>query len=186
MMVIYNAEKLVAFKHPRTSSQTEKKVSKGIKPGAKDGHKKQLNSFKQAPMSSTGGPTSLGVTSEEGAHPQVSSGMSAFSNLKPIYSTSVIIHYESASGYEALADSTAEANPKISAPNDSLPPQQGKDEGTKNYSLDHMVADTDPNVLANKTKSVSDGLETIFTTPKTINVTKPSEEIKFREIKLED
>nr|GFD10690.1 hypothetical protein [Tanacetum cinerariifolium] len=28
--------------------------------------------------------------------------------------------------------------------------------------------------------------ETIFTTPKTINVTKPSEEIKFREIKLED
>ncbi|GJZ85456.1 hypothetical protein Tco_0650795 [Tanacetum coccineum] len=70
-----------------------------------------------------GGPTYLGVTSE-GAHPQLSSGMSAFSNLKPIYSASVIVHSVSASEYDASAYSTAEADPRESGPNDSLPPQQ--------------------------------------------------------------
>ncbi|GJZ70291.1 hypothetical protein Tco_0633841 [Tanacetum coccineum] len=105
-----------------------------------------------------GGPTSLGVTSKEGAHPQLSS-----------------------------ANST-EVDPKTSAPNDSLPIQQGKDEGTKNYSLDHIFAGTDPNVLADKTKYVSDGLETFLATLETgtKNVVKPSEEIKCEEIKIED
>ncbi|GJR39068.1 hypothetical protein Tco_1214752 [Tanacetum coccineum] len=37
-----------------------------------------------------GGPTSLGATSEEGSHPQLSSGMSAFILIKPIYSASFI------------------------------------------------------------------------------------------------
>nr|GEV60538.1 hypothetical protein [Tanacetum cinerariifolium] len=188
MVAICNAENPMAFKAPRTSSQTKTKVSQGIKPGAKDGHKKQSTSSKQPPMSSseatkgesskshtssktgpskkkescstkdsnpshplvstpidTGmhkydqqaadGPTSLGVTSEEGAHPQLSSG------------------------YDALADSTAEVDPGTSAPNDYLPSQQGKDKGTKNYSLNYIFAGTDPNVLADKTKPVSDRLE---------------------------
>ncbi|GKA12487.1 hypothetical protein Tco_0692033 [Tanacetum coccineum] len=43
-----------------------------------------------------GGPTSLGATSEEGAHPQLSSG------------------------HDASADSTAEADLGLSAPNDSI------------------------------------------------------------------
>ncbi|GKA20817.1 hypothetical protein Tco_0700806 [Tanacetum coccineum] len=105
--------------------------------------------------------------------------MSAFSNLKPIYSASVIIHSKSASGYDALADSTAKADPETSAPNDSLPPQHGKDEGTKNYSLDHIFACTNPNVLADKTKSVSDWLETVLTTPETgtRNAAKPKDDI---------
>nr|GEU36821.1 hypothetical protein [Tanacetum cinerariifolium] len=102
--------------------------------------------------------------------------------------TSVIIYFESASGYDALADSTVEADPKTSAPNDSFHPQQGKDEGTKNYSLDHIFVDSGPNVLVDKTKSVSDGLETVLTTLETgtNNAPKPIEEIKYREIKLED
>ncbi|GKE10632.1 hypothetical protein Tco_1414183 [Tanacetum coccineum] len=140
-----------------------------------------------------GGPTSLGVTSKEGAHPQLSSGMSAFSKLKAIYSASVIIRSESASGYDASTNSTIEVDPGTFAPNDSLPPQQGKDEGgkdegTKNYSLDHIFTGTDPNVLADKTKYVSDGLETVLATTKTRtkNDVKPSEEIKCGEIKLED
>nr|GEZ91635.1 hypothetical protein [Tanacetum cinerariifolium] len=60
--------------------------------------------------------------------------------------------------------------------------------GTKNDSLDHIFASTDPNVLADKTKFVSDGLETVLTTPETVtsNVAKPSEEITFGEIKHED
>ncbi|GJS08835.1 retrovirus-related pol polyprotein from transposon TNT 1-94 [Tanacetum coccineum] len=46
-----------------------------------------------------GGPTSLGATSKEGAHPQLCS-----------------------------ADSTTEADPRLSAPNDSIPSQQGINE----------------------------------------------------------
>nr|GFC11099.1 hypothetical protein [Tanacetum cinerariifolium] len=47
-----------------------------------------------------GGPTSLGATSEEGTHPQLSSR------------------------HDDLADSTAKANPGNSAPNDSIPSQK--------------------------------------------------------------
>ncbi|GJR52952.1 hypothetical protein Tco_1403473 [Tanacetum coccineum] len=54
---------------------------------------------------------------------------------------SFIIYFESASGCDASADSIAEADPGLSAPS------------------------TNPHVLANKTKSVSEGLETILTQP---------------------
>ncbi|GKC38388.1 hypothetical protein Tco_1050772, partial [Tanacetum coccineum] len=90
----------------------------------------------------TGGPTSLGVTSEARANPQLSSGMSAFNLNEPIYSASFIIHSESTSGNDASAVSTAEADPGKSAPS------------------------TDPHVLADQTKYVSEGLKTILTQPK--------------------
>ncbi|GKA93765.1 hypothetical protein Tco_0815751 [Tanacetum coccineum] len=115
----------------------------------------------------TGGPTSLGVTSEERANPQLSSGMSALNLNKPIFSASFIIHSESASGHDVSADFTAEADPGLSAPNDSIPPQQGMDKGTKNTSYDHIFVGTDPHVLADQTKSVSEGLETVLTQPTT-------------------
>nr|GFC32304.1 hypothetical protein [Tanacetum cinerariifolium] len=35
----------------------------------------------------------------------------------------------------------AEVNPGLSAPNDSIPLQQGMDEGTKNTSYDHIFAE---------------------------------------------
>ncbi|GKE42902.1 hypothetical protein Tco_1470186, partial [Tanacetum coccineum] len=75
-----------------------------------------------------------------------------------------IIHFESASGYDASAVSTAETDLGISAPS------------------------TDPHVLADKTKSISDGLEIVLTAPEigTSNAAKTSEEIKFGAIKLED
>ncbi|GJV24208.1 hypothetical protein Tco_1376903 [Tanacetum coccineum] len=115
-------------------------------------------------LQATGGPTSLGVTSEARANPQLSSGMLAFNLNKPIYSTSFIIHSKSASKNNASAIFTAGADPGISTPS------------------------TDPHVLANKTKSISDGLETVLTTPETgtSNAAKTSEEIKFGAIKLED
>ncbi|GKG08714.1 hypothetical protein Tco_0334546, partial [Tanacetum coccineum] len=81
-------------------------------------------------------PTSFGVTGEYEANPQFSSGMSAFNSFMPTSSAYVICHYESASGNDASAASTAEADPGTSTPYDSLPTQQGKDEGTKTYSLD--------------------------------------------------
>nr|GEV36704.1 hypothetical protein [Tanacetum cinerariifolium] len=84
----------------------------------------------------------------------------------PIYLASFIIYSESGSEYNASEDSTAKADLGTSAPNDSSPPQQGKDERTKTYLLDHIFAGTNPNVLADKAKSISDGLETILTKPK--------------------
>ncbi|GJZ14617.1 hypothetical protein Tco_0550294 [Tanacetum coccineum] len=136
----------------------------------------------------TGGPTSLGVTSEARSNPQLSSGMSAFHLNKPIYSASFIIHSESASGNDASAVSTTEADPRIFAPSDFIPQQQGMNEGTKNNSCDYLFAGIDPHVLADKTKSVSDGLETVLTTPETGTsiAAKTSKEIKFGAIKLED
>ncbi|GKC59818.1 hypothetical protein Tco_1087416 [Tanacetum coccineum] len=115
----------------------------------------------------TNGPTSLGVTSEARANPQLSSGMSAFNLNKPIYSASFIIHSESALGDDALAVSTAEADPGKYAPSDFVPQQQGMNERTKNTSYDHIFAGTDPHVLADKTQSVSEGLETVLTQPTT-------------------
>nr|GEX04879.1 retrovirus-related Pol polyprotein from transposon TNT 1-94 [Tanacetum cinerariifolium] len=56
-------------------------------------------------------------------------------------------------GRDALADSTTEADLRKSAPPDSIPQQQSKDKGTKNYTLDHIFAGTDLNVLADKAKS---------------------------------
>ncbi|GKB55059.1 hypothetical protein Tco_0905812 [Tanacetum coccineum] len=80
-----------------------------------------------------GGPTSLGVTSEEGAHPQLSSGM---------------------------------------------------DEGTQNYSLDHIFAGTNTSVLVDKTKFAENGLKTVHTDLGT-NEESRSDEIS-KKIKLED
>ncbi|GKE33103.1 hypothetical protein Tco_1452425, partial [Tanacetum coccineum] len=175
-----NAEKLMAFKAPKSSSNVER-VPQGSKPGAKPRHKKHSTSKQplvsisevtkggssKAPTSfkighlkrkkesssamdsnpsqtsastlvvvemhkedqqATGGLTSLGVTSEARANPQLSSGMSAFNLNDLIYSTSFIIHSESVLGNNALAVSTAEADPRISAPSDFIPQQQGMNE----------------------------------------------------------
>ncbi|GKG08759.1 hypothetical protein Tco_0334591, partial [Tanacetum coccineum] len=115
----------------------------------------------------TGGPTSLGVTSEAKANPQLSSGISAFNLNKPIYSTSFIIHSESASGDDASVVSTTEVDPEKSAPSDFVPQQQ------------------------DKTQSVREGLETVLTQPTTGKGTNSiarqvEEDEALRIIKLKD
>nr|GEX65845.1 hypothetical protein [Tanacetum cinerariifolium] len=115
----------------------------------------------------TGGPTSLRVTSEDRANPQLSTGMSALNLNEPIFSASFIIYSESASGHDVSTDSTAKVNPELYAPNDSIPPQQGMDEETKNTLYDHIFGGTNPHVLADQTKSVNKGLETVLTQPTT-------------------
>nr|GFC01368.1 hypothetical protein [Tanacetum cinerariifolium] len=70
-----------------------------------------------------GGPTSLGVTSKEGADPQLSSGISTFIHIKSVSLASFTFHFESASGSDASANSTAKADPRKSTPHDSIPHQ---------------------------------------------------------------
>nr|GEV45338.1 hypothetical protein [Tanacetum cinerariifolium] len=138
----------------------------------------------------TGGPTSLRVTSEAIANPKLSSDMLAFNLNEPIYLTSFIIHSESASGNDASAVSTVKADPGNSAPSDFVPQQQGMNEGTRNTSYDHLFAGTDQHVLANQTKSLSEGLEIILTQPITgkgaSSVARQIKEETSSTIKLED
>ncbi|GJX36574.1 pleiotropic drug resistance protein 1-like protein, partial [Tanacetum coccineum] len=129
---------------PRWSKEATKGGSSKAPTSSKTGHSKKRKEFRSAmdsnpsqpPVSThvdtgmhkedqqaTGGPTSVGVTSEERANPKLSSGMSAFNLNKPIFSASFIIHSESASRYDASADSTTKANPRLSVPNDSTPQQ---------------------------------------------------------------
>ncbi|GJY63637.1 hypothetical protein Tco_0465097 [Tanacetum coccineum] len=74
-------------------------------------------------LQAAGDPTSLGVASKEGAHPHLSNGMSAYNHNETVFSASTTFHSESASGYDALVDSTAKVNPVFYAPNDSIPQQ---------------------------------------------------------------
>ncbi|GJS17079.1 retrovirus-related pol polyprotein from transposon TNT 1-94 [Tanacetum coccineum] len=180
MKAICNLDVPVDSKAPKYSSPT-KEVPQGKKPGARSGlrrkqsskhisestteaSKSQSGHSKKETKSSSamytspshpspptpvvgemhkeahqvgGGPTSLGATSEEGAHPQLSS------------------------------NSTAKADPGISAPSDFVPQQQGMNEGTKNTSYDHIIAGSNPSVLVDKTKSARDGLKTAHTTSDT-------------------
>ncbi|GJX60817.1 hypothetical protein Tco_0292207 [Tanacetum coccineum] len=203
MLAICSAAKPVVFKAPKPSSNAER-VSQGIKPRAQLGHKKHSTSLKQPSkkdssstvesnpsqtlgstpvvtkmhkedQQATGGPNSLGVAGEEREDPQLSSGMSASNLNKPIYSASFIVHSKSASGNDALADSTTEADPRKSVPSDFIPQQQGMNERTKNTSYDHLLTGTDPHVLADQTQSVSKGLETVLIQSK-IDVVDDSDE----------
>nr|GEV18009.1 ribonuclease H-like domain-containing protein [Tanacetum cinerariifolium] len=140
MLAICALDKPVAFKAPKTSSKAESEKRVHLSHGLKP---KLAFSFytitemDKEDQQATGGPTSLGVTSKEKASPQLSS------------------------------DFVAEVDPRLSAYNDSIPPEQGMDERTKNTSYDHISASTDPHVLADQTKSVSEGLETVLTQPTT-------------------
>ncbi|GJX19566.1 hypothetical protein Tco_0222243 [Tanacetum coccineum] len=136
----------------------------------------------------TSGLNSLGVTSEERGNPQPSSGMSAFNLNKPIYSTSFIIHSESHRN-DASTVSTADAITVNLAPM-ILYLNTRYHEGTKNTSCDHLFSGTDPYVLADQTKSVSEGLKTVLTQPITgkgaSSVARKIKEETSSSIKLED
>ncbi|GKC42211.1 hypothetical protein Tco_1059933 [Tanacetum coccineum] len=75
----------------------------------------------------TGGPTSLGATSKEGAHNSVVVCLHLILNAPVLFSI-FQLHSESASGYDVPVDSTTEADPRLSAPNDSIPSQQDESE----------------------------------------------------------
>nr|GEV76282.1 hypothetical protein [Tanacetum cinerariifolium] len=118
MLAICAVDKPVVFKAFKTSSKAES-VSQGTKPGAQTRHKKLLTSSKQPFMSSK--KETKGVTSEAKANPQLSSGMSAFNLIEPIYSASFIIPSESALGNDASTASTTVVDLENSAPSDFVP-----------------------------------------------------------------
>ncbi|GKD69656.1 hypothetical protein Tco_1323746, partial [Tanacetum coccineum] len=60
--------------------------------------------------------------------------MSVFTNIEPVFLASYIFHSESASGNDASTNFIAEADPKISAPNDSVPHQQDKSKSARDGS----------------------------------------------------
>ncbi|GKA63152.1 hypothetical protein Tco_0762758 [Tanacetum coccineum] len=97
----------------------------------------------------TGGPTSLGVTRNDASTASTAAtdpGNSTPSDFD--YRSLTLRLYEQQKvyslGHDVLADFTTEADPGLSAPNDSIPPQQ---------------------VLADQTKSISEGLEIVLTQP---------------------
>ncbi|GJX62281.1 hypothetical protein Tco_0295181 [Tanacetum coccineum] len=137
------------------SKEATKGGSSKAPTGSKTGHSKKRKESSSAMDSNPSQPI---------VSTPVYTRMSALHLLKPIFSASFIINSESASGCDALAYSIAKANPGLSA-NESIPQQQGMDEGTKNTSYDHIFIGTNPYVLADQTKSVSEGLETVPTQP---------------------
>nr|GEY42711.1 hypothetical protein [Tanacetum cinerariifolium] len=187
MLAIYTADKPMVFKAPKTSSKVEKKDSKSKKTRAKtESSKIQIGSkSKEAKDRSSKVPTG----SQSGHFKTVSNSALDINPSQPPASTLVdaSMHKKNkqATRRNALVDFTVEADLGKSAPHDSIPQQQGKDEGTKNYTLDHIFAGNEPNVLADKTKSVSKGLETVLTT---LEIRKEAKTIakQFDEIKLED
>ncbi|GJV75590.1 reverse transcriptase domain-containing protein [Tanacetum coccineum] len=190
MLAICSANEPVAFKAPKTSSKDEKKskikAAKGVSSSKGDTDSPTVHSNKnsnlakdsnpsQPPASTpvvtglhkedqqaTCGPTYLGVTSKEGANPQLSSVVSALIT-KHVYSASTILHSESASRHDASAASIDEVDLVKTYLNDSVSLQQGIVKGTKTISFDHIFAGTNLSVLVNKTKSAGDGLKTAQT-----------------------
>ncbi|GKC60815.1 hypothetical protein Tco_1088413 [Tanacetum coccineum] len=136
MKAICNLDMLVDSKALKPSSQTEESSSaKDKSPSHSLPPTLVVGEMHKEAQQAAGGATYLGATSEKGAHPQLSR-------------------------HDALADSTAEADPRLSAPNDSIPSQQ------------------------DQTKFAGDGLKTAHTYSGT-NEESRADEIS-KKIKLED
>ncbi|GKA05748.1 hypothetical protein Tco_0684868 [Tanacetum coccineum] len=151
MKAICNLDVLVDSKSPKYSSQTEE-VPQGKKPRAKSGLRRKQSSKHTSESTTEASKSQSGQSKKE----TKSSSAKDKSPSHPSPPTQVV-------GHDALADSTAKADPGISAPKDSISSKQDMDEGTKNYSFNHIFAGSNPSVLVDKTKSARDGLKTTHT-----------------------
>ncbi|GKC38127.1 hypothetical protein Tco_1050511 [Tanacetum coccineum] len=137
MLAIYNATELLVTKGGSSSkeaigSQTSHSIKETQSSSTKDSNPSQppssthvVDGIHKEALKATSSPTSLGVTSGVKANPQHISVVSA-STINHVYSVSSILHAESASRHDALTYSIAEADPRKSAPNDSISQQQEK------------------------------------------------------------
>ncbi|GKC74953.1 hypothetical protein Tco_1125727, partial [Tanacetum coccineum] len=145
MLAICIADTPVVFKAPKTSSKAES-VSQGTKPRAKPGHKKLLTSSKQPFVSSkeaTKGGSSKAPTS------------SKTSNLKK--------RKESSSAMDSNL-----IQPLVSTPVDTGMHKEDQQATGDPTSLGvTSEARANPQLSSDQIKSVSEGLETILTQPRT-------------------
>ncbi|GJZ32167.1 hypothetical protein Tco_0577603 [Tanacetum coccineum] len=142
----------------QSDKETKSSSTKDKSPSHPSGSTPVVPEMHKEKQQAAGDPASLGATSEERSL--------------------------GATRCDASADSTAEADPGKSAPNDSIPHQQGMDEGTKNYAPGHIFARTNLSFLVDQTKSTEDGLKTTHTNLGT-NEESRYDEIS-KKIKLED
>nr|GEV41122.1 hypothetical protein [Tanacetum cinerariifolium] len=208
MLAICNANELVAFKAPKPSSIAER-VPQGIKPGVQPRHKNQSSSkqtFVSSKEATKGGSSKAPTGSKTGHSKKRKESCSVMDSnpRQPLVSIPVDpgMHKEdqqATGGPTSLGDtrddasafSTTEADPGNSAPSDFVPQQQDINKRTKNTSYDHLFVGTDPHVLADQTKSVSEGSDTVFTQPLigkgASSITRHVEEEEaFSTIRLED
>ncbi|GJZ37551.1 hypothetical protein Tco_0583742 [Tanacetum coccineum] len=160
------SNKPVVFKAPKPSSNAER-VPQGRKPRAKPGHKKHLTSSKQPSV------FSKEATKDRSSKPLTGSKTGHSKKIK-----------ESSSAIDSNP-----SQPPVFTPVDTRMHKEDQQATGGPISLGvTSEARANPQLSSNKTKSVSDGLENIITTPETgtSNVAKTSEEIKFGAIKLED
>ncbi|GJV41501.1 hypothetical protein Tco_1419941 [Tanacetum coccineum] len=152
MLAIYSAAKPVVFKAPKLSLNAER-VPQGTNPGAQPGHKKYSTFLKQPSVSSceaTKGGSSKTPTGSKTGHLKRKKESSSAMDSNPsqtLASTPVVaeMHKEDqqATGRPTSLGVTSEerANPRL------------------------ISGITDPRVLADQTKSISEGLETVLTQP---------------------
>ncbi|GJR38578.1 hypothetical protein Tco_1214262 [Tanacetum coccineum] len=75
----------------------------------------------------------LRVTNEEGADPQLSSGMSAFIHIEPVIKLLAFFTLQC----DVSKDFTTD--PRISAPRDSIPQQQGTNEESRSDEISKII-----------------------------------------------
>ncbi|GKE24190.1 hypothetical protein Tco_1435702, partial [Tanacetum coccineum] len=143
MKAICNIDVPIDFQAPKTSSQIEKTEASKSKTVQSD--KETQSSLAKDKIPSHPSPSTPVVGEMHKWAQQAAGGPTSLGFFH--------FHSESVSGCDASADSTAKVDPVKSDPNDSIPSQQGMDEGTKNYSIDHIFAGTNLSVLVYMTKS---------------------------------
>ncbi|GJT88111.1 hypothetical protein Tco_1069828 [Tanacetum coccineum] len=221
MLAICTTNEPIVFQAPKSIRPADKMEPEGKKPGAKtrqrrksvpltmNNHLSKLEAIKGAPLSKEDTKSQAGHSKRK-----KKSGTTKGKNLnQPSASTHMVAElYKEAlqatsgpTSFGVIGEVRADpqlinsiADPGKSAPKDLLSQQQGNDEGTQNFSFDHIIVGNNPNVLIDKTQSGGDGLGTVQTTTETkkativeqefdtsTEITQSSDDIN-EEIKLDD
>ncbi|GJW15755.1 hypothetical protein Tco_0019888 [Tanacetum coccineum] len=130
-------------------------------------------------------PSSMATTtlSFDILHPRLTLFTATLPSLtKPMYSASIILHFESTSGHDASAASTTKADPGKPDPNDSISLQQGKTKSAGDrLKTAHTV--TCPNLETNKAeKEVSFGDDEFNTSPNLSSSDDVLKDIKMKDL----
>ncbi|GJZ38468.1 hypothetical protein Tco_0585031 [Tanacetum coccineum] len=190
MLAICTIVKPVVFKAPKPSSNAER-VPQGTNPGAKPRHKKHSTSLKQPSMSSSeatkGGSSKRPSGFKTGHLKRKKESSSAMdSNPSQTSASTPVVAEMHKEDQQAIGGPTS-----LGATSEERANPQPSTVSTAKADPGKSAPSTDPHVLADKTQSVSDGLETVLTQPTTgkraNSITRKVEEDEAsRTIKLED